>query len=500
MERHGFEFRMPQMRCQELFGQKWKKVRGLRREHRQDRFLTAGVPLDIKAAYYVEFRSSQRNSFRHGRLSGKHSRSHLLRPQGKEVSMRGLRSAIRRLFATIDPYAKGDANPLPPCPYFVDLLDYTAGVFSLSGWLFFPEHTLDGFRVHLNGKAVGGGTLTERDDVAKTFPFHPEARRCAFRLEVPVSMTEFTDWARVEVFGLIQGKDAVRLRTVYRPDYAKGCPEPPEELRWRVTHSRNLNAFWNSGIQTFGEFHRFMMKHCRPAGVRRLLDWGCGCGRVSMFYVKYLKNTEVHGCDVDPEAVAWCAQNIRPGQFTCISLMPPTPYPDNTFDVVTGCSIFTHLTRQAQFGWLNEIKRILVPGGLFLASVHGTTAQLSAVSPQQRLEIVRWGFCDANPDPTLRDILPASYYRATLQDKEYTCREFGWHLRVIDYVEGEMSNRQDLVIMKKEGQLANRLAFARPIRGLLKYAQTLAGIGVSNNVRRARLKGHHAAAVQSVIK
>ena len=50
--------------------------------------------------------------------------------------------------------------------------------------------------------------------------------------------------------------------------------------------------------------------------------------------MKYLEGVEVHGCDIDREAVEWCSQHLPRGRFTAIPPYPPTAYAESLFDVV----------------------------------------------------------------------------------------------------------------------------------------------------------------------
>ena len=52
--------------------------------------------------------------------------------------------------------------------------------------------------------------------------------------------------------------------------------------------------------------------------VGRVLDWGCGSGRVTAHWVALRPGPEVHGCDIDADAIAWCNDQLRPGAFTRI--------------------------------------------------------------------------------------------------------------------------------------------------------------------------------------
>jgi SAM-dependent methyltransferase len=332
-----------------------------------------------------------------------------------------------------------------------DSIEYSDQFLTVVGWMFCPGRQLDTFRLKVNGVAMGGDVVPEtRKDIQRKFAGVPEALMSGIRLRVVVPEKTFRDWAEVEVCGH-QGQDICRISMLYRPDYQAALVEAPVELRWRVTGARGpIGGYWLAGLQTFGKFYRAIAKYADRDPVNRLLDWGCGCGRVTGFFLKYLTGVEVHGCDIDGEAVEWCARNFPTGHFTAILPHPPTTYADDTFNVVTGCSVLTHLRREIQFEWLEEMKRIIAPGGLLLVSVHGDFEAASLYDhPEVKKEVESVGISDHNPDHTLHGVAPDSYYRGTFQSKAYTCREFARYFKVLDYIELGMDNLQDLVVLKK---------------------------------------------------
>ena len=98
-----------------------------------------------------------------------------------------------------------------------------------------------------------------------------------------------------------------------------------------------------------------------------ILDFGCGCGRL----IRSLRPlcdqwASIHGCDIDPAAIAWCKENIPDASFSTVGETPPLHFQDKSIDLIYACSVFTHFDADNQFRWLAELQRIMKPGGYLL--------------------------------------------------------------------------------------------------------------------------------------
>jgi SAM-dependent methyltransferase len=214
----------------------------------------------------------------------------------------------------------------------------------------------------------------------------------------------------------------------------------------RVANTRDGRFFKIWGLKCYGDFLEILRRHCDLARPAALLDWGCGCGRLTAHFLSE-PGFAVFGCDVDREAVTWCESNLRAGQFTTIDPFPPTPYPDGSFQLAIGYSIFTHLTKDLQFAWLAELQRILAPGGILVATVHGDSAA-SFAFPGQVSTVLEHGFYDGVHDTVLDGTVPQGYYRGTFQTQEYTLREWGKYFDILEYEVRGIGNHQDAVVMR----------------------------------------------------
>ncbi len=103
----------------------------------------------------------------------------------------------------------------------------------------------------------------------------------------------------------------------------------------------------------------------------RVLDFGCGSGKVMRHFLPEAEVCELWGCDIDERSVDWINATLNPPlhAFTNDEL-PPLDQPSESFDLVWSVSVFTHLTDHWA-GWLAELHRVLRPGGLAIVSFLG---------------------------------------------------------------------------------------------------------------------------------
>lgn len=104
---------------------------------------------------------------------------------------------------------------------------------------------------------------------------------------------------------------------------------------------------------------------------KRILDFGCGVGKVLRHFAPEAAIAEFWGCDIDDASIAWLSDNLCPPFHVFRNdEVPPLAADTAAFDLVYAISVFTHIT-DSWSEWLLELHRVIKPGGLLVASLLG---------------------------------------------------------------------------------------------------------------------------------
>jgi len=217
-----------------------------------------------------------------------------------------------------------------------------------------------------------------------------------------------------------------------------GMPLPPRRLMVRVAGTADADWFLRGGRAGYDA----IAAHVPLAELGSVLDFGCGCGRVTRYFREH--EGDVAGSDVSRDAVAWCRSNLPFARFEVNGLAPPLAFDDASFDLVYALSVFTHLTADLQLAWRDELCRVLRPGGRLLVTTHGSS-YLPRLDEDERARfergelVVRWG--DVVGSNLCSAYHPERYLRETFAD--------GFTFVELE-AEGARGNpTQDLVLLQK---------------------------------------------------
>jgi ubiquinone/menaquinone biosynthesis C-methylase UbiE len=172
----------------------------------------------------------------------------------------------------------------------------------------------------------------------------------------------------------------VQYQTAESPD---GLPIPPAEYHFLVSSNRDLDLadFFSVGYACANGVNKTMERvGVRLEDLGAILDFGCGCGRVIRHF-QHLQGPRLYGCDYNPALVEWCQKHLQFAEFTVNQLRPPLPYSDEQFDLIYCYSVFTHLSDEDQRLWIDELFRVLKPGGYLMVTMHGDSHAQAFLSP-----------------------------------------------------------------------------------------------------------------------
>ncbi len=107
---------------------------------------------------------------------------------------------------------------------------------------------------------------------------------------------------------------------------------------------------------------RDLVARYAPASSLKILDAGAGTGGTMQSLAEL---GEVWGCDVSPEALAFCQQRGLDRLVQCS--IEHLEFADDTFDALTSCDVIEHAADDQQA--LREFYRVLRPGGVAVITV-----------------------------------------------------------------------------------------------------------------------------------
>lgn len=153
----------------------------------------------------------------------------------------------------------------------------------------------------------------------------------------------------------------------------QAAPLPPRELAVRVgvpEQADVLGSYRALGRDSRATILELLGSDWAWTG-KRVLDFGCGSGKVLRHFLAEARAAELHGCDIDGPSIDWLGANLSPPLHPFRNgEAPPLDRPDGAFDLVWAVSVFTHLTDHWA-AWVAELHRVLADRGLLIATFLG---------------------------------------------------------------------------------------------------------------------------------
>lgn len=234
---------------------------------------------------------------------------------------------------------------------------------------------------------------------------------------------------------------------------------PPPRLRYWVHGDASKESFIVAGSNAYTDINRLIEQYLHaPSAEVTLLDFGCGCGRVTRYFLN--RNPSYHICatDIDSKCINWNKRHLKGTvQWAVNNPKPPLPYQDESFQVIYANSVFTHLDEDYQFLWLAELQRILAPGGIAILTVHGDGIWQTLTGNVELQEAMsKRGFFFSHINIGVRNFAGyPKFYQTAYHSQAYIRSNWSEYLDVIDYQDSAIDNYQSAVVLGKNREATN---------------------------------------------
>ncbi len=247
----------------------------------------------------------------------------------------------------------------------------------VAGWCFFDDGPAHFIELRLDGKRLGMYRLNQdRPDVLAAHPstgrFHAPLG-FQFLIDLPPDIPAGTHTLgffaldEVDQCAFAGEVNFQAIDSTVARSFSQRFAEIPPHLVAKVNGTLLEADFTAIGATVANtiEKHFADLKQ-----VRKVLDFGCGLGRVMVPMLSKAPQAEFTGFDIDPMMLDWCGHLLRDAR--CHFVSSTLDLPDNEYDGIYVISVFTHLDVTTAF-WLAEIQRILAPGGKAFITYHDDT-------------------------------------------------------------------------------------------------------------------------------
>jgi len=265
--------------------------------------------------------------------------------------------------------------------------------------------------------------------------------RAAIKILLPVRLRRFLRRKAREAPARLRDLPKDAVCTVF--PRAFGGPLPPPGLRARVG-GVSRDEFELVGREGSSAILRVFEMTRRPdREYPRWFDFGCGCGRIARRLVETAPVRSLTGVDVDADQIRWARRHLT-GTYGVMNATPPLALQPDSFDAIYAGSIFSHLDEREQFAWLEELRRILAPGGLLIATTHAPSLAQSCpgLTPADLARLDERGFLAVDPLGSFNE-------RSTFHSAEYLSQAWGRFFLLRAHEPHGFISYQDLSVWEK---------------------------------------------------
>lgn len=252
--------------------------------------------------------------------------------------------------------------------------------------------------------------------------------------------------------------------------FKKTIPEMPPEIvqlhftgaSGRITLMQSLD-FFKLAQKYIGE------QNSKQQHNYKLLDFGCGWGRITRMWLRVIPGENIYGVDPMEDMINLCKEYIHSVNFYKTDPAPPISiFHENSFDLLTAYSVFSHLNEEYVNLWFGEFSRLMKKGGLLFITTRSRNFidHLQQMREQNKFADYATGlrncFVDAVTAYAEYDMgniihqpigggsLSNTFYGETCIPESYFSR-FSNNFEILDFVpQLAYENNQACIIMKKK--------------------------------------------------
>ena len=162
---------------------------------------------------------------------------------------------------------------------------------------------------------------------------------------------------------------------------------PPSSLVYDACGHTNWRIYYQIGRE-HAEYISTLIKDNIDKQSISICEWGCGPARLLRHLPDFFsdRSVDLYGFDYNPQTIEWCHKNISTITFFRNSIAPPLlQCESNSFDCIYCLSVFTHLSRDMHFQWIDELSRVVKPNGLVILTTHGDSSRANLLSNEVQL-------------------------------------------------------------------------------------------------------------------
>jgi SAM-dependent methyltransferase len=140
-------------------------------------------------------------------------------------------------------------------------------------------------------------------------------------------------------------------------------------LQWDAIYKRGPKAYKYYDLLHPHEDMPRIAAFLKARKARRVLDLGCGSGR-NFFYLDRF-GFDVAGIDIASAGIRAIRKRLKRTDARVGDIYKPLPYPHASFDAVISVQVLQHSTAPSIKRAIQEMHRILRPGGVIFVTVGG---------------------------------------------------------------------------------------------------------------------------------